>query len=94
MLKVGFLGAGFVADFHRQALVAVRDVELTGIVRRGKSDALAAKARADGLGLARIYDNVASLCDAVDVVAVLAPNFTRVEVFEQILTARQKGAEL
>lgn len=94
MLKIGFLGAGFVADFHRQALASVRGAELTGILRRGKAEALAASARAAGLGPARIYDSVAALCEAVDVIAVLAPNFTRVELFEEILAARQQGAEL
>ena len=94
MLKIGFIGAGFVADFHRQALLGVRGVELSGMVRRGKSEALAAKVRQDGLGPAVIYETVGELCEAVDVIAVLAPNFTRVEVFEQILAARQKGAEL
>ena len=28
MLKAGFIGAGFVADFYRKALQAVRGVEL------------------------------------------------------------------
>ena len=94
MLKAGFIGAGFVADFHRKALQAVRGVELAGILRRSSAEQLAASARSDGLGEAVLYDSIADLCQAVDVVCVFCPNFSRVETFEAIRDAVKAGAEL
>ncbi|MHC4071009.1 MAG: hypothetical protein ACYTGS_03085 [Planctomycetota bacterium] len=31
MLKIGMIGAGFVAGFHERSLCSVRDVELAGV---------------------------------------------------------------
>ena len=60
-LRIGLVGSGFIANFHLQALVAVRHVAVTGIFSPtvAHREALAAKAiaerdghRALGLGLA------------------------------------------
>ena len=37
-LKLGFIGAGFVAKFHALALKMVRGIDLVGITKRSTSD--------------------------------------------------------
>ena len=34
VLRVGFVGSGFIAHFHLKALLSVRNVEVTGIYSR------------------------------------------------------------
>ncbi len=93
-LKLGFIGAGFVAKFHAVALKLVRGAELVGVYALKGAEELAAFARANQLGPCKVYPNVAELCKNCDVVAVLAPNFARVELVEQIVEAVKAGAEL
>jgi len=94
MLKIGMIGAGFVATFHERALCSVRGVELTGIYAPEGAQALADLAREDGLGNAKVYDNVADICDAVDVICIFAPNFTRLDIMRNIAKAIENGAEI
>ena len=83
-MKVGFIGAGFVARFQAVAIEQVRGLEIAGMVRRRGSEALAAFCRGRGLGEATLYDSIGELVDRVDAIAILVPNFCRVEVMEQI----------
>jgi predicted dehydrogenase len=93
-LRLGFIGAGFIAKFHAIALKMVRGIELVGLYKRSGSDALAAFAKENGLGDCRVYTDVAQLCRNCDAVAVLAPNFARIELIEQIVDAVKAGAQL
>jgi predicted dehydrogenase len=94
MLKIGMIGAGFVAGFHERALCSVRGVELTGICAPEGAEALAKRARQDGLGNAQVYDNVADICDAVDVICIFAPNFARLDIMRDIAKAIENGSEI
>src|SRR5512136_1290873 len=78
MLKIGMIGAGFVARFHERALRSVRNAEFAGVYALKGAEALAQLARQDGLGDTKAYDSIADLVRAVDVVCVFAPNFARV----------------
>ena len=71
-LRLGFIGAGFIAKFHAIALKMVRGIELVGLYKRSGSDALAAFAKENGLGDCRVYADVAELCKNCDAVAVLS----------------------
>jgi len=93
-LKLGFIGAGFVANFHATAMKFVRGIELVGVYSLKGSKELAALAKKNGLGDCKVYANVAELCKNCEAVAVLAPNFVRVEIVEQIVEAVKAGAEL
>lgn len=93
-LKLGFIGAGFVAKFHAIALTQVRGIELAGIYKRGGAEEVAGFAKENGLGDCKIYSTVAELCNNCDVVAILAPNYVRVEHAEQIVEAVKAGAAL
>ena len=94
MLKIGMIGAGFVAGFHERALCSVRGVELTGVCAPEGAEALAKRAQADGLGNTKVFKNTAQLCTAVDVVCIFAPNFARLEIMRNIAKALEGGAEI
>lgn len=93
-VKLGFIGAGFIAKLQATALGLVRDVDLVGVHALQGAMELAAFAQESGLGECSIYPSVAELCKNCDVVAVLAPNFARIEIVEQIVEAVKEGAEL
>src|SRR3972149_2153571 len=94
MLKVGMVGAGFVAGFHAKSLRSVRNVKLTGVCAPKGAKELARTASKEGLGSAKVYKTVEELCSAVDVVAIFAPNFARVDIMRGIARACENGAAL
>jgi predicted dehydrogenase len=94
MLKIGMIGAGFVARFHERALRSVRNAEFAGVYALKGAEALAQLARQDRLGDTKAYDSVADLVQAVDVVCVFAPNFARVTMMREIAAAVEAGARL
>jgi len=94
MLKIGMIGAGFVARFHERALRSVRNVEFAGVYALKGAEGLAQLARQDGLGDTRAYDSIAELAKAVDVICIFAPNFARVEMMQEIARAVEGGTEL
>jgi predicted dehydrogenase len=82
-LRIGFLGSGFIAGFHVQALRGVRDVEVRAVYapNSGHSQQLADQVNAYGLGPCRVAPSVDSVisADDVDAVWMLGPNYTRLE---------------
>jgi len=94
MLKIGMIGAGFVAKFHERALRSVRNVEFAGVYALKGAEALAQVARQDRLGDTRAYGSIAELVRAVDVVCVFAPNFARVDMMREIAAAVEGGTKL
>jgi predicted dehydrogenase len=93
-LRYGFIGAGFVAKFHLAALRQLRGIKVTGVTALKGAPELAAMARDWGVGDAVVYDSVAEMATHVDVIAVFAPNYARVDVVEAIVEAVRAGAEL
>jgi len=93
-LKVGFIGAGFIARFQATAMKMVRGSDLVGVYSLERAEELAAFTEANGLGECTIYPNVAELCDNCEVVAIFAPNAVRIELMEQIADAVKAGAQL
>ena len=95
-IKLGIVGAGFIADFHARALTQVRDVEVTGIVSRTrwKAERFASFVKSHRLGEAIVYESVGEMADAVDAIAVYVPNFVKVDIVEEIVAAVEKGAQV
>jgi predicted dehydrogenase len=93
-MKIGFIGAGFIARFQSVAIEQVRGLEIAGLIRRRGSEALAAFCRERGLGEAKIYDSIAELANHVDAIAIFVPNYCRIEVMEEIVAAVKAGAAL
>jgi predicted dehydrogenase len=94
--KLGMVGAGFVAKFHARALMQVRNIEIAGVVSRtsDSSESFSKMIQDHGLGEGAVYSNVAEMAEHVDAIAVYSPNFTRLEIVEQIVDAVKKGAGL
>jgi predicted dehydrogenase len=94
-LGIGLVGGGFVGKFHIRSFVGVRDADVLGIM--GKDDESAAEAAAlarslavgDAKAFASITDMVAD--PRINALWICAPNFTRLEVMEEIVEALESG---
>ena len=93
-IKLGIVGAGFVANFHTRAIKQVRTMEIAGITALKGAEALSATVQKHGLGAGTVYPNIAEMAKHVDAIAVYVPNFARVETVEQIVDAVKAGATL
>lgn len=94
-LRIGFAGAGFIANFHLEALVAVRNVRVAGIFspRAERREAAAAKAGAVGLGPCRAFGSLEDMLASgeVDAVWLLGPNHARLETMREIAALAAAG---
>ena len=94
-LGVGFVGGGFVARFHIRSWVGVRDADVLGVVSRTRETAegAAALARELGVGDAKVYGSVTDMVadPAIDALWICAPNFTRIDIMEEIVQAIESG---
>ena len=87
VLRIGFVGSGFMAKFHLASLTGVRNVVVVGVfspttVHR---DAFAVQAQAQGLGDCVAYSSLHAMLDAgLDAVWVVTPNHTRLETMRGI----------
>ena len=61
--RIGLLGSGFIANFHLQALLGVRDAQVSGVFRptRAHRATLANSANGMGLGPCKAYGSVEDL---------------------------------
>jgi predicted dehydrogenase len=94
-LGVGFIGSGFNARFHMQALQAVRDVDVRGVWSPNLEHASSAAALARHLDIgnakahASIRDMVAD--PTIDALWLTGPNHRRLENMEEIVHAIEGG---
>ena len=93
-LRYGIVGGGFLAGFQCRALTEVRGVEVAGFVSKDPVDALIGYVKEQGLGEPREFGSIKEMVPEVDVVAIFAPNFVRIEMVEEIVDAVKAGAEL
>jgi predicted dehydrogenase len=93
-MRLGFIGAGFIARFHAVAIQQVRGLEIAGLLRRRGAEALAGVCRERKLGEAKLFDSIGDMAKHVDVLALYVPNYARLEVMEQIVAAVKAGAKL
>src|SRR5580693_57052 len=94
-LGVGFVGSGFNARFHMQALRAVRDEDARGVwsPNAKHADSAAALARSLDIGDAQPFASISGMVadPAIDALWLTGPNHTRVENFEEIVHALERG---
>ena len=93
-LKLGIVGAGFVANFHARAARQVRNIEITGITALKGAEALSGYVRQHNLGEGQVFPNVKEMAQQVDAIAIFAPNYVRVEIVEEIVEAVKQGIKL
>lgn len=90
-LGVGIIGAGFVGRFHIRSFVGVRDADIVGIVSRTptRAEEAASLAKKLGVGEAKVYRTITEMVASpeVDALWICAPNYTRLEVMEEIAEA-------
>jgi predicted dehydrogenase len=95
-LRLGFIGSGFIGHFHLQAMIGVRNVEISGVYspQAAHREKLAQAVADAELGRCTAHDSLESLVRAPDVDAlwILSPNFTRLEVM-QTISRLVKGGE-
>ncbi len=91
-LRVGFVGAGFIAQFHAKAMTQVPQMELTGILERKGADALSKYAQENDIGPGKLFASVKEMAQQVDAIAIYCPNFCRLSIMEEIVAAKKEGA--
>lgn len=94
-LGIGIIGGGFIARFHIRSWVGVRDADILGIFDpdQKRAEEAAALARKLNVGRAKTYSSVTEMLadPAIDALWIGAPNYTRLEVMEEIVQALLKG---
>lgn len=94
-LGIGVVGGGFVAGFHIRSFEAVRNADIRGVVSRTTETATNAAALAKELrvGDAKVFDSVAEMVTDpdIDAIWICSPNFTHVEVMEEIVDTLESG---
>ena len=94
-LGIGFVGGGFITRFHIQSLIGVRDCDVVGVMSRTRVSAeeSAALARTIGVGNAKAFNTVTDMVaePSIDAIWICAPNFTRIEIMEEIVAAIESG---
>jgi len=87
-LGVGFVGSGFVADFHVRGWPAIRDADITGVFSRnaGTARELAQTCRRLEVGDPKVHGDLRELVrdPAVEALWITTPNHVRVEQIETI----------
>jgi predicted dehydrogenase len=94
-LGVGIVGGGFVASFHIRSWVGVRHSDIRGVVTPpdGTGEAAVALANELGVGPAQYFTSITDMVadPDIDAIWICAPNFTRIEVMEEIAHAVESG---
>jgi len=94
-LGIGIIGGGFIARFHIRSWVGVRDADILGIFDPDtkRAEEAASLVRRLHVGNARTYKSVTDMIadPAIDALWIGAPNYTRLDVMEEIAHAVIKG---
>jgi predicted dehydrogenase len=92
-LRIGFLGAGFMAQFHLRSLLGVRNAVVAGVVSATapRRETFAAMANDSGLGPCTAFESLEAMLasGAVDAIWIASPNHTRLEAMRAIHAARR-----
>jgi predicted dehydrogenase len=94
-LGIGFIGSGFVARFHIQSLVGVRDADVAAIFSptRAHAESAAALAAELAVGVPTVHGSVTELVadPNVDAIWICCPNDQRVAVVEELVDTMRTG---
>jgi predicted dehydrogenase len=93
-IRYGIVGGGFITGFQLRALVAVRGIEVAGLVSRRPPTALSELVKQEGLGEGRIFSSIREMAPQVDVIALFAPNFARLTHVEEVVDAVRAGSRI
>lgn len=94
-LGIGFIGGGFITRFHIRSWVGVRNADILGIFDpdQKRAQEAASLARKLKVGEARPYKSISEMVadPDIDAIWICSPNYTRIEVMEEIADAVLKG---
>jgi len=94
-LGVGFIGSGFIARFHIQSWLAVRDADILGIWSPNgeNAESAAALSRELNVGEAKAYGSITEMIadPDIDCLWICGPNHRRIENMEEIVQALKSG---
>ena len=94
-IGIGFIGGGFITRFHIKSLIGVRDCDVIGVMSKTRSSAeeSCALSKALGIGEAKPYNSVTEMVSdpSINALWICAPNFTRLEIMEEIVNAIESG---
>jgi predicted dehydrogenase len=97
-LGVGFIGSGFMTQFHIRSWQAVRDGDVRGVwsPTAANAEGAAALARELGVGDAKAFPTLEAMVEdpAIDCIWICGPNYARVDNMERIVAALGRGAQL
>jgi predicted dehydrogenase len=97
-LRIGLVGSGFIAAFHLQSMLGVRNLTVGGVYSRSseRRTKIAEKANALGLGPARAFSSLEAMAMSgeVDALWILTPNDTRLDIMREIHRLTKAGAPL
>ena len=97
-LRIGFIGAGFIARFQLESFTGVRNCTITGVYSPTKASrsSLAKRANELGLGPCKAHNSLNALINSKDVDAlwILSPNYVRIETMKAINKAVKTGKRL
>jgi predicted dehydrogenase len=94
-IGVGMIGAGFNAQFHIRSWVSVRDADINGIFDKSNERALEAATlvKVMNVGQPKIFNSITEMVadPNIDAIWICSPNYTRIEVMEEIVNAVESG---
>ena len=94
-LRIGMIGSGFVAKFHLQSMVGVRNARVAGVwsPHRGRREGYAGLANRMEVGPCKPYPSLEAMVSSpeIDAVWVLGPNYARLENFQVIHDLVKRG---
>ena len=94
-LGVGFIGSGFMAEFHAKSWRGVRNAEIKGVCARhlGSAQRLRDLCIQLEVGEPKAFMSVEEMIQSpeIDAVWILSPNYTRISVMKSIVTELEKG---
>jgi predicted dehydrogenase len=97
-LRIGIIGSGFIAHFHLQSFLGVRNSQLAAVYSPtpANRERFAAAANEQDLGPCRAYDSLDAMLHSgeIDAVWILGPNDTRLDHMRAITGAVRDGAPL
>lgn len=94
-LGVGIIGGGFIGKFHIRSWISVRDGDINGIFDKSidAANEAASLIKQLNVGNPKIHNSVSDLVadPNIDAIWILAPNFTRLEIMEEIVDVIESG---
>src|ERR1700761_2627728 len=93
LLRVGLIGSGFIAAFHLQSMLGVRNLTIGGVYSRSseRRTRIAEKANNLGRGPPPAFDSLEAMATSgeVDALWLLTPNATRLDILREIVRLKK-----